>query len=61
MKLAQYSKSERCLALAKEERFVAYRQLFGGRLYVKMIELFNDSAEKGNVLGDEGYHNRIEH
>ena len=39
---------------------MAYKQLFEGRLHGKMIELFNDSAKKGNVLGNEGYHRRIE-
>ena len=39
---------------------MAYKKLFEGRLHGKMIELFNDSAEKGDVLGDEGYHRRIE-
>ena len=48
------------LAQEKEARFVAYKQLFEGRIHVKMIELFNNSAEKGDVLGDEGYHKRIE-
>jgi len=48
------------LAPEKEARQLAYKQLFEGRLHVKMIELFNDSAEKGDVLGDEGFHRRIE-
>ncbi len=49
------------LAQVKEARFVAYKQLFESRLHLKIIELFNNSAEKGDVLGDEDYHNRIEH
>jgi putative transposase len=48
------------LAQVKEQRFVAYKQLFEGRLPIKMIELINNSAEKGDVLGDESYHNQIE-
>jgi len=39
----------------------AYKQLFECRLHVKTIELFNESAEKGNVMGDQGYHRKIEH
>ena len=38
---------------------MVYKQLFAGRLHVKMIELISDSAEKGDVLVDKGYHNRI--
>lgn len=34
---------------------MAYKQLFSGRLHVKMIELISDSAEKG----DEGYYDSI--
>ena len=48
------------LAQVKEARQLAYKQLFEGRLHEKMIELFNDSAEKGDVLGDQSYHRRIE-
>jgi len=40
------------LAQVKEERIEAYKQLFEGRLPIKMIELINNSAEKGDVLGD---------
>ena len=49
------------LAQAKEARFLAHKQLFEGRLPVKVIALFNDSAEKGDVLGAEGYHDHIGH
>ena len=38
---------------------MVYKQLFAGRLHVKMIELISDSAEKDDVLGDEGYHDFI--
>ena len=48
------------LTQVKEARQLAYKQLFEGRLHVKIIELLNDSAEKGDVLGDEGFHSRIE-
>ena len=37
-----------------------HKQLFTGRLHEIMIELISDSSEKGDVLGDKVYHNRIE-
>ena len=47
------------MAQVKEERTTTYNQLFEDRLHVKMIALFNDSAEKGDVLGDERFHQYI--
>ena len=47
------------IAPVKEARLEAYKQLFNDRLNVKTIELFNDSAEKGNVMGDQEYHRRV--
>lgn len=47
------------LAQVKEARQLAYKQLFSGRLNVKTIKLFNESAERGDVLGGKSYHNRI--
>ena len=47
------------MAQVKEERIAAYNQLFEDGLHVKIIALFNDSAEKGDVLGDESYHQHI--
>ena len=46
----------KALAQENEARYLAYKQLFAGRLHVKMIELISDSVEKGDVLG---YHDRI--
>ena len=44
------------LTLEKEARQVFYKRLFEGRLHAKMVELFNQSTEKGNVLGGKDFH-----
>lgn len=49
----------KALAQVKEERTAAYNQLFEDRLHEKMITLFNDSVEKGDVLGGESFHQHI--
>ena len=48
------------LAQEKEARQVAYKELFTGRLHAKMIELFDQSTEKGNVLGGKDFHQHIQ-
>ncbi len=53
---AQYN----ALAQIKEARLLAYKQLFKGRLHENVIKRFYDSAEKGNVVGDEQFCDRIE-
>jgi len=47
------------LAQVEEVRRAVYKKFFDGRVPEKVIEEFNDSVEKDNVLGNEDFHVRI--